>query len=158
MLFQLRSLRNVFWSEFLFWFFQLSYYRSQAEMAHTCRGTISLHGAHIQTEDSCNFIVSNGGGTQVKWQGFKPQWLSLQLPVLSAVPKAIGEFEAPFTYMGIDFIPVLQGILLLRIPLTRLYYINGVYNRESYSLIRSSSRHFTWGLPLRWSGNAGSRP
>ena len=33
-------------------------------MAHTCRGTISLHGAHIHTEDSCNFIVSNGGGTQ----------------------------------------------------------------------------------------------
>ena len=25
-------------------------------MAHTCRGTISLHGAHIHTEDSCNFI------------------------------------------------------------------------------------------------------
>jgi hypothetical protein len=46
-------------------FLQLSYYRSQAEMSHTCRGTISLHGAHIQTEDSCNFIVSNGGGTQV---------------------------------------------------------------------------------------------
>ena len=36
-------------------------------MAHTCRGTISLHGAVIHTENqSCNFIVSNGGGTQVK--------------------------------------------------------------------------------------------
>ena len=35
-------------------------------MAHTCRGTISLHGAVIHTENqSCNFIVSNGGGTQV---------------------------------------------------------------------------------------------
>ena len=39
----------------------LSYYRSQAEMAHTCRGTINLAGAYIATEDSCNFIVSNGG-------------------------------------------------------------------------------------------------
>ena len=29
-----------------------------------CRGTISLHGANIHTEDACNFIVSNGGGTQ----------------------------------------------------------------------------------------------
>ena len=28
------------------------------------RGTISLHGAQIQAEDACNFIVSNGGGTQ----------------------------------------------------------------------------------------------
>jgi len=43
----------------------LSYYRNQAEMAHTCRGTISLHGAIIHTETySCNFVVSNGGGTQ----------------------------------------------------------------------------------------------
>merc|ERR1719370_1637464 len=44
----------------------LSYFnRNQAEMAHTCRGTISLHGAIIHTENySCNFVVSNGGGTQ----------------------------------------------------------------------------------------------
>ena len=35
-------------------------------MAHTCRGTISLHGAVIHCEDSCNFIISNvsNGGTQ----------------------------------------------------------------------------------------------
>ena len=34
-------------------------------MAHTCRGTISLHGAVIHTEHaSSNFVVSNGGGTQ----------------------------------------------------------------------------------------------
>lgn len=38
----------------------LSYYRNQAEMAHTCRGTISLHGALINTEDSCTFVISNG--------------------------------------------------------------------------------------------------
>jgi hypothetical protein len=30
-------------------------------MAHTCRGTISLHGALINTEDSCTFVISNGG-------------------------------------------------------------------------------------------------
>uniref|UniRef100_H2ZFT6 PH domain-containing protein n=1 Tax=Ciona savignyi TaxID=51511 RepID=H2ZFT6_CIOSA len=39
----------------------LSYYRSQAEMAHTCRGTINLAGSFIVTEDSCNFMISNGG-------------------------------------------------------------------------------------------------
>ena len=39
----------------------LSYYRNQAEMNHTCRGTISLHGALIHTVDSCTFVVSNGG-------------------------------------------------------------------------------------------------
>lgn len=39
----------------------LSYYRNQAEMSHTCRGTISLVSAMIHTEDSFKFVVSNGG-------------------------------------------------------------------------------------------------
>lgn len=38
----------------------LSYY-SQAEMAHTCRGSIRLQGAMIHTEDTCNFVISNAG-------------------------------------------------------------------------------------------------
>ncbi|XP_033627071.1 oxysterol-binding protein 1-like [Asterias rubens] len=41
----------------------LSYYRNQAEMAHTCRGTINLSGAYIDTEDSCNFVISSGTQT-----------------------------------------------------------------------------------------------
>ncbi|XP_026475053.1 oxysterol-binding protein 1 isoform X2 [Ctenocephalides felis] len=56
----------------------LSYYRNQAEMAHTCRGTISLHGALIHTADSCTFVISNGGtqtfhikaGTEVERQSW----------------------------------------------------------------------------------------
>ncbi|CAH1802241.1 unnamed protein product [Owenia fusiformis] len=39
----------------------LSYYRNQAEMAHTCRGTINLANAFIHTEDSCTFVISNAG-------------------------------------------------------------------------------------------------
>ncbi|KAJ8678935.1 hypothetical protein QAD02_014722 [Eretmocerus hayati] len=39
----------------------LSYYRNPSEMSHTCRGTISLHGALIHTVDPCTFVVSNGG-------------------------------------------------------------------------------------------------
>nr|CAH7728422.1 unnamed protein product [Callosobruchus chinensis] len=39
----------------------LSYYRNQAEMAHTCRGSISLHGALIYTVDACTFVITNGG-------------------------------------------------------------------------------------------------
>lgn len=38
--------------------------RTQEEMAHTCRGTINLAGALIDTIDSHNFAISNGG-TQV---------------------------------------------------------------------------------------------
>ncbi|XP_065663146.1 oxysterol-binding protein 1 isoform X2 [Hydra vulgaris] len=41
----------------------LSYYRSPAEMNHTCRGTINLAGAFIDTVDSCSFVVN--GGSQV---------------------------------------------------------------------------------------------
>ncbi|XP_009891639.1 PREDICTED: oxysterol-binding protein 2, partial [Charadrius vociferus] len=41
----------------------LSSHRTQAEMAHTCRGTINLSTAHIDTEDSCNIVLSNGGRT-----------------------------------------------------------------------------------------------
>lgn len=36
-------------------------HRSKAEMRHTCRGTINLATANITVEDSCNFIISNGG-------------------------------------------------------------------------------------------------
>ncbi|XP_066593979.1 oxysterol-binding protein 1 isoform X2 [Prorops nasuta] len=32
-----------------------------SEMSHTCRGTISMHGALIHTVDACTFVVSNGG-------------------------------------------------------------------------------------------------
>nr|XP_033812632.1 oxysterol-binding protein 2 isoform X1 [Geotrypetes seraphini] len=39
----------------------LSYYRTQAEMAHTCRGTINLSTSHIDTEDACNIVLSSGG-------------------------------------------------------------------------------------------------
>ncbi|XP_057295894.1 oxysterol-binding protein 1-like isoform X2 [Hydractinia symbiolongicarpus] len=41
----------------------LSYYRSPAEMNHTCRGTINLAGAYIDTVDSCSFVTN--GGSQV---------------------------------------------------------------------------------------------
>ncbi|XP_039625854.1 oxysterol-binding protein 2-like isoform X5 [Polypterus senegalus] len=41
----------------------LSYYRTKAEMAHTCRGTINLATAHIDTEDSCNIVLTSGGRT-----------------------------------------------------------------------------------------------
>lgn len=33
---------------------------TQEEMAHSCRGSINLAGAYIDTIDSCNFVVTNG--------------------------------------------------------------------------------------------------
>lgn len=41
--------------------YPFSFSRTQAEMGHTCRGTINLATANIAVEDSCNFVISNGG-------------------------------------------------------------------------------------------------
>ena len=35
--------------------------RNQAEMAHTCRGTINLASAFIHIEDSTTIVISSGG-------------------------------------------------------------------------------------------------
>ncbi|KAF6212192.1 hypothetical protein GE061_012713 [Apolygus lucorum] len=44
----------------------LCYYRNQEEMEYTCRGTLSLRGATIYSEESNNFIVSNGETYHIK--------------------------------------------------------------------------------------------
>ena len=38
----------------------LSYYRTQDEMSHTCRGTVYLETAHLSSNDTCHFVISNG--------------------------------------------------------------------------------------------------
>lgn len=35
--------------------------RTQAEMAHTCRGTITLATAHIEVGDTCHLVLTSGG-------------------------------------------------------------------------------------------------
>ena len=71
-------------------FFQPFWLRSQAEMAHTCRGSIRLQGAMIHTEDTCHFVISNAGtntfhlraGTEVERQ----RWVTaLELAKTKAV-------------------------------------------------------------------------
>ncbi|XP_076177462.1 oxysterol binding protein isoform X5 [Ptiloglossa arizonensis] len=79
----------------------LSYYRNPAEMCHTCRGMISLHGALIHTVDACTFIVSNGGtqtfhikaATEVERQ----QWVTaLELAKAKAIQAMESEEEEEF--------------------------------------------------------------
>ncbi|XP_034945715.1 oxysterol-binding protein 1 isoform X2 [Chelonus insularis] len=69
-----------------------------AEMAHTCRGAISLHGALIHTVDACTFVVSNGGtqtfhikaSTEVERQ----QWVTaLELAKAKAIQAMESEEE-----------------------------------------------------------------
>lgn len=77
-------------------------------MSHTCRGTISLHGALIHTVDACTFVVSNGGtqtfhikaSTEVERQ----QWVTaLEL----AKAKAIQAMESG-SYESFIILHVLQ--------------------------------------------------
>ncbi|XP_029659548.1 oxysterol-binding protein 1 isoform X2 [Formica exsecta] len=79
----------------------LSYYRNPAEMSHTCRGTISLHGALIHTVDACTFVVSNGGtqtfhikaSTEVERQ----QWVTaLELAKAKAIQAMESEEEEEY--------------------------------------------------------------
>ena len=78
--------------------------RNQAEMAHTCRGTISLHGALIHTEDSCTFVISNGGTQTFHIKAAneveRQRWVTaLEL----AIAKAIRAMESGRTILHINF-------------------------------------------------------
>uniref|UniRef100_A0A667YGC2 Oxysterol-binding protein n=2 Tax=Myripristis murdjan TaxID=586833 RepID=A0A667YGC2_9TELE len=68
----------------------LSYYRTQAEMAHTCRGTINLATAHIDTEDACNIVLSSGGRTyhlKASTEVERQRWVTaLELAKAKAIP------------------------------------------------------------------------
>uniref|UniRef100_A0A4W6E8V6 Oxysterol binding protein n=1 Tax=Lates calcarifer TaxID=8187 RepID=A0A4W6E8V6_LATCA len=65
---QIASIVATVFSFFFFFFFTFSpktqislVIRTQAEMGHTCRGTINLATATITVDDACNFVISNGG-------------------------------------------------------------------------------------------------
>ncbi|XP_014606256.1 PREDICTED: oxysterol-binding protein 1 isoform X1 [Polistes canadensis] len=83
------------------------------EMSHTCRGTISMHGALIHTVDACTFVVSNGGtqtfhikaATEVERQ----QWVTaLELAKAKAI-QAVESDEEEEEYQDNDNQKVEQG-------------------------------------------------
>lgn len=58
----------------------LESYRNQGEMAHTCRGTINLASAHIDTEDSCGILLCNGARTyhlKASSEVDRQQWITV---------------------------------------------------------------------------------
>ncbi|XP_054531803.1 oxysterol-binding protein 2 isoform X5 [Pan troglodytes] len=67
----------------------LSYYRNQGEMAHTCRGTINLSTAHIDTEDSCGILLTSGARSyhlKASSEVDRQQWITaLELAKAKAV-------------------------------------------------------------------------
>lgn len=82
-------------------------------MSHTCRGTISLHGALIHTVDACTFVVSNGGtqtfhikaSTEVERQ----QWVTaLEL----AKAKAIQAMESGLYLFGRYYLYIINTFII----------------------------------------------
>uniref|UniRef100_A0A8B9YY97 Oxysterol-binding protein n=1 Tax=Buteo japonicus TaxID=224669 RepID=A0A8B9YY97_9AVES len=67
-------------------------------MAHTCRGTINLSTAHIDTEDSCNIVLSNGGRTyhlKANSEVERQRWVTaLELAKAKAIPRSLCENDS----------------------------------------------------------------
>lgn len=76
-------------------------------MVHTCRGTISLHGAVIQTEDSCTFNVSNGGAQTFHIRAAneveRNTWVTaLELAKVNAMQQESGNYTGKLTVINVD--------------------------------------------------------
>ena len=105
-------------------------------MAHTCRGTISLHGALIHTVDACTFVVSNGGtqtfhikaATEVERQ----QWVTaLEL----AKAKAIQAMES-----GLFSIPCWQDLYKIRLLEGCMYIPNKNFDSIGILVLRDKTK------------------
>ncbi|KAG1705475.1 Oxysterol-binding protein 1 [Nymphon striatum] len=123
----------------------LSYYRSQAEMAHTCRGTISLQGAFIHTEDSCNFVITNGGTQtfhlKANSEVERQRWVTaLELAKAKAIRIMESEDEDYEQMPNEPDKNELQGILkVLRSKLEDLSTCNDLILKQGSALQRSLS-------------------
>ncbi|XP_065201788.1 oxysterol-binding protein 1-like [Planococcus citri] len=121
----------------------LSYYRNQAEMVHTCRGTISLHGAFIHTEDSCTFVISNGGAQtfyiKASNEVERQTWVTaLEL----AKAKAIQQIETDSTEDSVSEnakVEVMTAIKVLSQKMEDLQICNDLIIKHGNSLQKSLS-------------------
>uniref|UniRef100_A0A0A9W5Q0 Oxysterol-binding protein 1 n=1 Tax=Lygus hesperus TaxID=30085 RepID=A0A0A9W5Q0_LYGHE len=121
----------------------LSYYRNQAEMAHTCRGTISLHGALIHTEESCNFVISNGGTQTFHIRAAneveRQRWVTaLELAKDRAI-RAIESEEDEEDYEDGDKCEILTTLKNLATRLEDIQTCNELINKHGTALQRSLS-------------------
>ena len=74
-------------------------------MGHTCRGTINLATANITVEDSCNFVISNGGAQTYHLKASseveRQRWITaLELAKAKAVRMQAESGERAETFMG----------------------------------------------------------
>lgn len=78
----------------------LCYYKNRDEMAHTCRGTICLSGATIDSDETCKFVISrNGYAYHVKAdsQEDKQRWIEALTAARDAASTDDRDSQMPFT-------------------------------------------------------------
>lgn len=89
-------------------------------MAHTCRGTINLAGAFIDSEDSCSFVISNGG-TQIFYMRAnseveRQRWLTaLELAKAKAIKMLESGMSLCFSALVIFFLLSLLDQILVHL-------------------------------------------
>ncbi|GAB1861944.1 Oxysterol-binding protein 1 [Camponotus japonicus] len=115
-----------------------------AEMSHTCRGTISLHGALIHTVDACTFVVSNGGtqtfhikaSTEVERQ----QWVTaLELAKAKAIQAMESEEEEEYQDNDNQNVETASVIKDLTRRLDDLQACNDLISKQGAALQRALS-------------------
>lgn len=104
-------------------------------MAHTCRGTINLAGAFIDSEDSCSFVISNGG-TQIFYMRAnseveRQRWLTaLELAKAKAIKMLESGLSLCFSALVI-FFPVEPALsdtsTPVQLPKSLILFIRHVY-------------------------------
>ena len=81
-------------------------------MAHSCRGSVNLAGAYIDTIDSCNFVVTNGPNQvfhlRAQNEVDRQRWVTaLEL----AKQKAISELESG-GWVGLGIVTARGGVVV----------------------------------------------
>ncbi|XP_011604953.2 oxysterol-binding protein 1-like isoform X2 [Takifugu rubripes] len=142
----------------------LSYYRTQAEMGHTCRGTINLATASITVDDACNFVISNGGAQtyhlKASCEVERQRWITaLELAKAKAARMQAesddsgDDFPAPREVAGSQISEVQSAMRTLGSKVEDLSTCNDLISKHGSALQRSLSELDS----LRLTGEAGEK-
>ncbi|TNM93857.1 hypothetical protein fugu_002033 [Takifugu bimaculatus] len=138
--------------------------RTQAEMGHTCRGTINLATASITVDDACNFVISNGGAQtyhlKASCEVERQRWITaLELAKAKAARMQAesddsgDDFPAPREVAGSQISEVQSAMRTLGSKVEDLSTCNDLISKHGSALQRSLSELDS----LRLTGEAGEK-
>uniref|UniRef100_A0A3Q3ECC8 Oxysterol-binding protein n=1 Tax=Labrus bergylta TaxID=56723 RepID=A0A3Q3ECC8_9LABR len=113
------------------------------EMAHTCRGTINLATAHIDTEDACNIVLSSGGRTyhlKASTEVERQRWVTaLELAKAKAIRMMNDQSGKGTLQRAATYIESLSTLKILVSKLDDLSTCNDLIAKHGAALQRSLS-------------------